>query len=480
MSTSSRAKAGGPGRPTPAPMRTTGYTALCAATALLMVACSGSKAYTKKGAKLDEAGLYAEAADMYLQAALRNPKNVDAKIGLKKTGQQVLNDKLSNFFKAFSMGDSKGDAVQTFLEGKAYLERVQSAGVNLEIADNYKRDFEQVKGEFLVELYNKGQEQLAAQDFKGAEATFAQIAKLEPGYKDASSLQNVAYLEPLYRSGKEALGAKRWRKAYDDLSKVVAKDAGYKDASALRQQALTGGQYTIAVLPFTSSVRNRTDLAPKVQAYATTALTEVSDPFLKVVDRENMDRILEEQRLGLSGVVDEQTAVKVGNLMGAQAVLMGTVIDYQEVPGTLRHSTKDGFESFRMKAPDPNNPAQVIWVTKYRPVKYQEHYQENKVVVSVSYRLVSLETGEVLVSKIVDRTADDHAYYATYDGNKEALVPTNNGVANLNDRDRRELQALLTAPREAKPVATLSTEALRGSCAGIASIIQQELATKLP
>jgi len=462
-------------------MRTTGTIALSAALAtLLWAGCSGSKAYTKKGTKLDEAGLYTEAAEMYLQALQRDPSNVDAKIGLKKTGQQVLNDKMSAFFKAFSMGDAKGSAVQAFLDGKAYMERVQRAGVSLEIAENYRRDFEEVKGQFLVELYTKGQDQLTAQDYKGAEATFAQIARLEPNYKDASSLQNIAYLEPLYRSGRQALDARQWRKAYADLDKVVSRDAAYKDASALRQQALAGGQYTIAVLPFTSSVRNRTDLAPKVQAYATTALTEVNDPFLKVVDRENMDRILEEQRLGLSGVVDEQTAVKVGNLMGAQAVLMGNVIDYQELPGTLRRSTKDGFESYRVKVADPNNPGQMMVVTKYRPVKYQEHYLENKVTVSVSYKLVSLETGEVLVSKIVDRTADDHAYYATYDGARENLFPMQNGAAALNDRERRELQSLLNAPREARPVATLSAEALRGSCTGIAATIQQELSSKLP
>jgi len=462
-------------------MRTTGHIALSTALVVALLAgCSGSKAYTKKGGKLDKAGLYAEAADMYLQAAQRNPKNVDAKIGLKKTGQQVLNDKLSTFFKAFSMGSEKGEAVNAFLEGKAYYDRVQQVGVVLEIPDNYKRDFEHVKDEFLVELYTRGQDHLAKQDYKGAEATFAQIAKLEPNYKDASSLQNVAYVEPLYRSGREALEAKRYRKAYDDLTKVLDKDAGYKDAGSLRQQALVAGQYTIAVMPFTSTVRSRTDLAPKVQAYATTALTEVNDPFIKVVDRENMDRILEEQRLGLSGVVDEQTAVRVGNLMGAQAVLMGDVIDYQESVGTPRRSTKDGFERYTVKVADPNNPGQLMLVTKYRPVKYAEFYQENKVTVSVNYRLVSLETGEVLLSKVVDRAADDHAYYASYDGSKESLVPMRNGAADASNRARRDLQDLLSAPRDVKPVASLSADVLRGSSSGIASAVQQELATKLP
>ena len=47
--------------------------------------CTGSKSYSNKAKKLQEAGMNEEAAAFYLQALQRNPKNVDAKIGLKTT-----------------------------------------------------------------------------------------------------------------------------------------------------------------------------------------------------------------------------------------------------------------------------------------------------------------------------------------------------------------------------------------------------------
>ena len=105
--------------------------------AALLLGCSGSKSYSKRGDKLDEAGLYAEAAEMYLQAARRNNKNVDAKIGLKKTGQMLLNDKLSDFFKNVAMGDNRAEAVATYLDAKAYVDRVAYTGVTLEIPDQF-------------------------------------------------------------------------------------------------------------------------------------------------------------------------------------------------------------------------------------------------------------------------------------------------------------------------------------------------------
>lgn len=447
--------------------------------AIAFIGCSGSKSFAKKGEKLDAAGLYAEAAGMYEQAAQRNLKNVDAKIGLKKTGQLVLEDKLSLFFKGMAMGTAKGEAVAAYLEAKSYQERIGRLGVVLDIPDHYKADFERVKGEHLVDLYNEGQALLEKQDFKSAEAVFAKIARLEPNYKDANSLQAIAYLEPLYRAGKTDLAAGAFRKAYESLNNVVAKDASYKDASALRQECLAKGQFTIAVLPFTATSLKRTDIPAKVQAYSMTALTETNDPFLKVVDRENLERILAEQRLSLSGVVDEQTAVRVGNLMGAQAVLIGTVVDYREEAGELRRSTRDGFESYRVEQVNKET-GEKYFVTKYKPVRYSEYLQENKVYLSFNYRLVSLETGEVLVSKVVDRQANDHMYYADYQGNRDALFPARNGLVDPTENSRRELRGLLSAPREIKSVASLSQEAVRTASTNMAQAVQQELSSKLP
>ena len=445
--------------------------------AAIAVGCSGSKSFAKKAGKLDQAGMYAEAADMYLQAVQRNKKNVDAKIGLKQTGQKLLEDKLSTFFKSVAVGDAKGQAVSTYLDAKAYQERVERLGVILEIPDHYRSDFDKVKGEYLIQLYSEGQALLEVQDFPSAERKFSEIAKLEPGYKDASSLQAVAYLEPLYRTGKGDLAAGNYRKAYNALNKVVTKDQGFKDASVLLQECLTKGQYSIAVLPFTGSAAQRSPTA-KVQAYAMTALTETKDPFLKIVDRENMERILEEQRLGLSGVVDEQTAVRVGNLMGAKAVLMGEVVEYREEAGKTRSSTKDGYTSYRVQ--QVNAEGQKYFETKYKPVKYVEYLQTNKVILSFSYRLVSLETGEILASKVVDRTANDELYYATYDGDKNALYPMANGAIDMGNNSRNQLRSLLSAKRDIKPVSTLSNDAIREATATMAATVLQDLNTKLP
>lgn len=446
--------------------------------ALVLLGCTGSKPMAKRAVKLDQAGMYAEAADMFLGAVQRNPRNIDAKIGLKRTAQLVLEDRLSDFFKASAMGDDRRTAVRTYLEAMAYRDRVERTGVKLEVPDHYRTDFDRVKGEHLMTLYQEGQELLEREDYQGAEKLFAEIAKLEPDYKDASSLQTVAYLEPLYRAGKADLEKGLYRKAYSEFDRIMEKDPGYKDAARLRQEAVTKGQYSIAVVPFTTTGR-REDVASRLQAQVMTGLTSTRDPFLRIVDRENMERILEEQRLGLSGVVDEQTAVRVGNLMGAQAVLMGTLIEFREEPGQLRRSTKNGFESYRVQRTN-SETGEKYFETRYKAVRYTEYFQENKVHVSFSYRLVSLETGEVLMSQVVDRDASDHIYYAAYDGNRDLLLPARNNAPDLGQRARNDLRSLLNASRELKSMAGLASELLSTTGSSVASDIQRQLNERLP
>jgi hypothetical protein len=55
-----------------------------------------------------------------------------------------------------------------------------------------------------------------------------------------------------------------------------------------------------------------------------------------------------------------------------------------------------------------------------------------------------------------------------------------NGNVDLRDNARREIRALLTAPREVKPVTTLMSEVLQATSSSMAATIEQEISAKLP
>ena len=52
-----------------------------------------------------------------------------------------------------------------------------------------------------------------------------------------------------------------------------------------------------------------------------------NEAYFTVVSRSELNKILDEQKLQYSGLVDKNTAVKIGNLIGVQGIISGNVID---------------------------------------------------------------------------------------------------------------------------------------------------------
>ncbi len=50
-----------------------------------------------------------------------------------------------------------------------------------------------------------------------------------------------------------------------------------------------------------------------------------SNSDFKVVEREKLNKILEEQKLNQSGIVDEVAAVKIGKILGATEIVLGSI-----------------------------------------------------------------------------------------------------------------------------------------------------------
>jgi curli biogenesis system outer membrane secretion channel CsgG len=423
--------------------------------AICLTGCNSSKAFTKKGKKLEEAGLQHEAADNYYIALQKKRTNLEAQIGIKKTGQVVLNDKLNDFAQKNSFGNKK-DAVYSFQAADGYFNKVKGLGVTLSMPEFYRADYDQVKDAYLHELYDEGTTLLDAENYKAAEIVFAEISKLDPSFKDASSLGDIAYLEPLYNEGVAARSAEQWRTAYNNFSKVVERQSSYKEAATLQEKCVEEGRYSMAILQFDNAT-NRTGMATKLQAYALDAMTGINDPFLKIVDRDNLQTIVDEQQLGLSGIIDEQTAVSVGELIGAKAIITGTVLSYNENKGRTTSKTLPAYEQYTQKK---YNKEEDKYYTerKYKKINYNEYYCSNSASISFQYKVVSLKTGEVILSKIVEKEMQDQVRYATSTSEIPKIYPAKNNGVNQNRQARNELQGLFSARQVAKTPSELAND----------------------
>jgi len=87
----------------------------------------------------------------------------------------------------------------------------------------------------------------------------------------------------------------------------------------------------IAVLPFEnggSYGQDKENFDALERGIAGMLISELSrNPAARLVDRENVQRLLDEQNLGADGRVDAATAAKIGKLVGARYMIMGGFVD---------------------------------------------------------------------------------------------------------------------------------------------------------
>src|SRR3989442_1454651 len=120
----------------------------------------------------------------------------------------------------------------------------------------------------------------------------------------------------------------RWVVALLSLGFVALPACGRLAAQARGQDTRPG----VAVMPFDnggSYGQDRENFDALQKGIAGMLISELAaNPAARVVERDGIQKLIEEQNLGASGRVDAQTAAKIGKLVGARYVVLGTFIDF--------------------------------------------------------------------------------------------------------------------------------------------------------
>jgi len=388
----------------------------------------------KRGKKLEEAGLNYEAASFYIDAIKRNSKNYDAIIALKKTGQIVLDDYYSKFYQFYSEAKHK-EAVYAYLDAFNFEKKVNGLGVKIESAPYYKGYYKEVKEAYIKELYVVAQKDLDNENFAGAEVSLKEIQKLEPSYKDVEKLKRFAFVEPRYRMALTAYDNGEFRKAYYLFEEIIKNGGEYKESKELKAISKENAQYTVGFLKFNNK-SNVYGAGDAISGGIISELMRYNDPFLRVLDRSITDKVISEQRLGMTGIVDEKTAAKAGELLGAKAIVVGTVSSAIKNKGRLMKQSKTGYLGKPVTKTNPETGKKYTDMI-YSKVYYYDYNQKNTVSCTFQYQLISAETGEILVSDVITKDITDKISYSTFSGDSKYLYSgtwTSQSKTNKNDK----------------------------------------------
>lgn len=132
------------------------------------------------------------------------------------------------------------------------------------------------------------------------------------------------------KNEKEALALKKEREAIQkemeelekrkiELDKDRAK-ANIPLTSDLIKITRVGSPLSVAIMPIETTGEN-VQISSMILDKLITNL--VKKRRFKVIEREFLEKIINEQALGMSGIVDEETAISAGKVIGAEAIIMG-------------------------------------------------------------------------------------------------------------------------------------------------------------
>lgn len=431
---------------------------------LLLAACNTPKSLTKKGDKLQAQELHQQAADYYYQALSKKPDYINAQIGLKTSGQRLINQHLDNFFKSKNFGDKKA-AVYHYLAAAKYKKKVSRFNIELSIPAHQSNDYNTLLEEYVSEQYEKALGLLDEEDFKTAEKHFIEIDNLMPNYKDVSDLKNIATFEPKYRSASEALQAERFRAAYYQFKKIPS---SYKDTEELQALALETGLFTISLMKFENPSRQKGGAA-KVSAYLTEQIMNLDNPFVKLIDRSHTETIINEQLMGLSGQTEESTAAAAGNMTGVKALVSGKLLTFSKEVSPLKKYNRKAWRERSVKKLNEET-GKHYYEKVYDKIRYNEYQASNRVNLSFQFQLISTESGAILLTDIINVTKSSAVHYAKADYKHRDIIPgtwKNMNSAHPSDEvstsysKKRELQKLFTANKNLLSVEQLSNQAYK-------------------
>jgi tetratricopeptide (TPR) repeat protein len=240
---------------------------------------------------------------------------------------------------------------------------------------------------------------------------------------DASSTQPLI-AEAYYRWADQFYRQKNYREATEKFETVLSTLPNYRDAQSRRNDAYQKALRRVAILPFkNTTAQSQKKYADILTNSVLNCCIKANLKYVSFINRANLDLILEEHKLAMSGVVDPQKANQMGKLEGIHYFIIGNItqIDPKKAPSTYQDLTYNKPYSVTDSAGNV--------VQKTETIKYREYSNSRSVTLSASIQIVEVETGRYVSANNFSQDVVDDFRWINYSGNindlpteKQALV----------------------------------------------------------
>lgn len=257
--------------------------------------------------------------------------------------------------------------------------------------------------------YAIGMESLNAGNLESALTSFMNASAYVPDFLDVQ--QQINQIEQQlsqnhYDRGRNFYETGNLEDAYSELNKAVGYQAEFYDAAELLNEVKNKLTVRLAVFPFSAAKMDSKFGGIVSQKILSNAMPRKGN-FILFLERENLQKIFEEQALSQTGVIDEKTAVKVGQMSGVNTIVVGSVtLVSHQLSGPASRTVSSHYEqNYR----DPKG----VQRTRKVPFNYTARERERRVEVALNYRLVSVESGSIIFNETLTKQVRDKAEWIT-------------------------------------------------------------------
>lgn len=302
---------------------------------------------------------------------------------------------------------------------------------------NYK-DVKNKLQQALNERYKEGSYYLMQENFKEAELAFEQVKNINSNYLDVKNLHREAFSEPIYRKAVKDLKKGKCRTAYLGLDGIIQRFDSYKNSDELKSDALLCAEYPIIVESYRG--RNSNGFESNIQNAVIEDILASKNPFVKIIKGSND---ISSPYYNISEISKNNTQLKryIENSYirtNAKAILTIHINQYQLQDEPVRSYDVNGLEVKKLKA---RNGADSL---VEKSVVYKEYEKRTTLQSNITYRLVEITTGKILMQKTIQKSDEKQIRYARNNNSNFKFIYPTRMIADRIIRDEANYKNLQT------------------------------------
>ena len=303
---------------------------------------------------------------------------------------------------------------------------------------NYK-DVKNKLQQALNERYKEGSYYLMQENFKEAELAFEQVKNINSNYLDVKNLHREAFSEPIYRKAVKDLKKGKCRTAYLGLDGIIQRFDSYKNSDELKSEALICAEYPIIVESY--RVRNSNGFENNIQNAVIEDILASKNPFVKIIRGRND---ITSPYYKISEISNNSSELKryLQNSYfntNAKAVLTIHINQYQLQEEPVRSFDVNGLEVKNLKS---RSGADSLVEKR---IIYKEYERRSTLQSNITYRLVEIKTGKILMQKTIQKSDEKQIRYARNNNSNFKFIYPTRMIANRimrDDSNYNKLQSL--------------------------------------